>query len=241
MNTKENKTGLLLVEDERTLAGIISDTLSENGYDVRVAHDGTEAIKILEEFTPQIIVTDIMMPHMDGYTFVRGIREKGMDIPVIYLSARSEADDVVKGFETGAGDYIRKPFAMKELIVRIRSLLDRCNPAGKKTGPEKNERTVFEIGRYRFDSVHRRLWLEGTPENEAATIPSMESELLAVLCRRAGEIVPNTFILKKLWGNDDYFATRSLNVHITRLRKRLAADPSITIDSFRGTGYRLSM
>ena len=240
MKTEKKDIRLLIVEDEVTLAGIISDTLSENGFEVRVAHDGIEALKAMETFSPEIIVTDIMMPRMDGYTFVSRIREDGFCMPVLFLSARSGTDDVVKGFETGAGDYIRKPFAMKELIVRIRSLLDRHETAVRKQNTDLSGQNPIEIGCYRFDPLHRKLWIHGTPQSEASTIPSMESELLALLCGRAGEVVHNSFILKKLWGNDDYFTTRSLNVHITRLRKRLASDPSVSIDSFRGIGYRIS-
>lgn len=240
MKTEKKDIRLLIVEDEVTLAGIISDTLSENGFEVHVAHDGIEALKAMETFSPEIIVTDIMMPRMDGYTFVSRIREDGFCMPVLFLSARSGTDDVVKGFETGAGDYIRKPFAMKELIVRIRSLLDRHETAVRKQNTDLSGQNPIEIGCYRFDPLHRKLWIHGTPQSEASTIPSMESELLALLCGRAGEVVHNSFILKKLWGNDDYFTTRSLNVHITRLRKRLASDPSVSIDSFRGIGYRIS-
>lgn len=360
----DSKIRLLLVEDDATLAGVISDVLSESGFDVLLAKNGAEALDLLlpEDQSipgisaPEVIVTDIMMPKMDGFTMVRSLREKGCDTPVLFLSARTSAEDVVKGFNLGAGDYIRKPFAMKELIVRIHSLLNRHSAAGNTgasapiatsgqscrtiatdtdnpipdlTSPAPGtqscrttttnadrpasgtmdsraaepyystsaagsiERTSgappenhtaaplpgtaenpFRIGRYRFDSVHRRLWLvaetaptpaENTPDtaddeisgtaagkNESVSyrtghsvactqLPTMESEILDILCRRTGTVVPNSFILKKLWGHDDYFSTRSLNVHITRLRKRLQADPSVSIDSFRGNGYRLSV
>lgn len=239
----DRKIRLLLVEDDTTLAGVISDVLSESGFDVILAKNGAEAIDMLAmegQPAPEIIVTDIMMPKMDGFTMVRSLRENGYDMPVLFLSARTSAEDVVNGFALGAGDYIRKPFAMKELIVRIHSLLDR--------DAERTSGNLFRIGRYRFDSVHRRLWLMTGPgytesENNDSYIqlPAMESEILAILCRRMGSVVPNSIILNKLWGHDDYFSTRSLNVHITRLRKRLQADPSVSIDSFRGNGYRLSV
>lgn len=390
----DSKIRLLLVEDDATLAGVISDVLSESGFDVLLAKNGAEALDLLVPedrstagiSAPEIIVTDIMMPKMDGFTMVRSLREKGCDTPVLFLSARTSAEDVIKGFHLGAGDYIRKPFAMKELIVRIHSLLNRHSAAGN-TGasapiatsgqscrtiatdtdkpipdlpspvpgtqscrttttnadrpasgtmdsraaepyystsaagsiertsgaPPENHTAAplpgtaenpFRIGRYRFDSVHRRLWLvaetapapadstlatatdiSGTAGGDTAydvrditrsygparvappvtesyssiagknksvsdqtghslsciQLPTMESEILDILCRRMGTVVPNSFILKKLWGHDDYFSTRSLNVHITRLRKRLQADPSVSIDSFRGNGYRLSV
>lgn len=293
----DEKIRLLLVEDDATLAGVISDVLSESGFDVVLANNGVEALEVLEaedEPAPKIIVTDIMMPKMDGFTMVSKIRERGCETPVLFLSARSSAEDVVKGFKLGAGDYIRKPFSMKELVVRIRSLLDRygyaasykaganavgvaghsSNAAEAGAGTSSLPGTAenpFRIGRYRFDSVHRRLWLvaeettaladgvasvsaEEVPVNGGSNVsagevspavcvqlPTMESEILGILCRGIGTVVPNSFILKKLWGHDDYFSTRSLNVHITRLRKRLHADSSVSIDSFRGHGYRLSV
>lgn len=286
----DRKIRLLLVEDDTTLAGVISDVLSESGFDVILAKNGAEALGLLvpEDRSaagmpaPEIIVTDIMMPKTDGFTMVRSLREKGCDIPVLFLSARTGTEDVVKGFSLGAGDYIRKPFAMKELIVRIHSLLNRhatpYNTDGKSAEPccstsdtgsvERTSGTPaenrteaplpgtadnpFRIGRYRFDSVHRRLWLvpdsghiesesEGENSSSCVQLPAMESEILEILCSRMGTVVPNSLILNKLWGHDDYFSTRSLNVHITRLRKRLKADPSVSIDSFRGNGYRLSL
>lgn len=265
----DRKIRLLLVEDDTTLAGVISDVLSESGFDVLLAKNGAEALDMLATKglpAPEIIVTDIMMPQTDGFTMVHSLRENGCDTPVLFLSARTGTEDVVKGFRLGAGDYIRKPFAMKELIVRIHSLLDRHTASGamagrdaeRTTGTPAENRTEaplpgtadnpFRIGRYRFDSVHRRLWLvpdsghiECEDNSSCVQLPAMESDILEILCRRMGTVVPNSLILNKLWGHDDYFSTRSLNVHITRLRKRLKADPSVSIDSFRGNGYRLSI
>lgn len=227
------KIKLLLVEDEQAFAWVLADTLSTSGFEVCRAGNGVEALSRVKTFVPDVIVTDIMMPHMDGFSFVKQLRAEGVRIPVLFLSARTDAEDVVKGFELGAGDYIRKPFVIKELIVRIRSLLGRCNgvPAESK----------FHIGRFTFDALTHKLWLcddDGRPA-EAIALPTRESEILAMLCRQMGEVVSNAAILKKLWGNDDYFCTRSLNVHMTRLRKKLAADARITIDAFRGMGYRL--
>ena len=128
MENADNRIRLLLVEDERTLAGIIADTLSEKGFEVRCAYNGADGLRAAADFRPEVVVTDIMMPTMDGFTFVKRLRQEGIcgeNVPVLFLSARSGAEDVVHGFELGAQDYIRKPFAMSELIVRIHALLGR--------------------------------------------------------------------------------------------------------------------
>ena len=228
------KIRLLLVEDERTLAGIVTDILSEKGFEVRCAYNGADGLSAAEQFRPEVIVTDIMMPTMDGFTFIKRLREEGIcsdDVPVLFLSARSGAEDVVHGFELGAQDYIRKPFAMSELIVRIHSLLgrQRTNTAARNSSP-------IVLGRYTFDPSNGVLSMD---DGSRTVLPSREAELLSLLASRLGETVPNTIILKQLWGDNDYFSTRSLNVHITRLRKRLAADPYVTITSHRGIGYCL--
>lgn len=228
---------LLLVEDEQAFAWVLADTLSTSGFEVCTACDGMEALEVVNTFMPDVIVTDIMMPHLDGFSLVRQLRKKGNRTPVLFLSARTGAEDVVKGFELGAGDYIRKPFAIKELIVRVRALLGRTMEGNRHR--EEGERE-FRLGKFTFHVLTHKLVLakegEGT---ETISLPTRESEILAMLCRQMGQVVPNVAILSELWGNDDYFCTRSLNVHITRLRKRLAGDSRITIDAFRGTGYRL--
>ncbi len=221
MENADNRIRLLLVEDERTLAGIIADTLSEKGFEVRCAYNGADGLRAAAEFRPEVVVTDIMMPTMDGFTFVKRLRQEGIcgeNVPVLFLSARSGAEDVVRGFELGAQDYIRKPFAMSELIVRIHAP------------------SPIVLGRYTFDPSTAVLSLS---DGSSTVLPAREAELLALLASRPGETVPNTLILKQLWGDDDYFSTRSLNVHITRLRKRLAADPAVSIISHRGVGYCL--
>ena len=217
MENADNRIRLLLVEDERTLAGIIADTLSEKGFEVRCAYNGADGLRAAADFRPEVVVTDIMMPTMDGFTFVKRLRQEGI---------------CVRGFELGAQDYIRKPFAMSELIVRIHALLGRQRvraAAAQSPSP-------IALGRYTFDPSTAVLSLS---EGSSTVLPAREAELLALLASRPGETVPNTLILKQLWGDDDYFSTRSLNVHITRLRKRLAADPAVSIISHRGVGYCL--
>lgn len=222
-----DKIKLLLVEDERTLAGIIRDTLGEKGFDVSVAYDGREGLRRFHDERPDVVVTDIMMPTMDGFTFVDHLRKAGICTPVLFLSARSSADDVVEGFELGGNDYLRKPFAMGELIVRVRALLGRT----VNTVADKQ----FEIGGYSFDSEKQTLAFEGMTRELSAR----ESDILLYLARNNGEVVPTKTLLLNLWGNDDYFNTRSLHVFITKLRGHLASDPSVSIINVRGIGYKL--
>jgi DNA-binding response OmpR family regulator len=233
---EDKKIRMLLVEDERTLAQIISDTLTEKGFDVKLAFNGQQGYDAVHVALPDIIVTDIMMPSMDGFTFVKKLRSEGYRIPIIFLSARSAAEDVVEGFETGGNDYLRKPFAMSELIVRAKSLLGRSEPSS-----HEKPQTVFQIGSYIFDSEKQTLMTDGIQDagEESIVLSAREADLLAMLCRRPGEVISSEEILKKLWGSDDYFNSRSLNVFITHLRNKLAKDPSVSIVNARGIGYKL--
>ncbi|MDE6140257.1 MAG: response regulator transcription factor [Alistipes sp.] len=224
-----DKIKLLLVEDEQTLADIIADTLSGNGFDVRVAYDGEQGIAACEEFTPDVIVSDIMMPKVDGFSLADRLRRSHSRIPILFLSARSSADDVVEGFERGASDYLRKPFAMSELIVRLRSLVGR---ADRK---ENSQRRKYEVGSYVFD-YDKRLLLHGDCRE---TLSARETEVLRMLVEPIGQTVAINAILLKAWDDDSFFAARSLHVFITKLRHRFADDQRIRIVNARGIGYKL--
>ncbi len=212
-----------------TLAGIIKDTLDGQEFDVTLAYDGRQAVEALKQLRPDIIVTDIMMPVMDGFTFVEHLRRNGAGIPVIFLSARSAAEDVVRGFELGARDYLRKPFAMSELIIRIRGLLERYGNA------QRTATTFFTIGGYTFDVGKGTLEKDG----QVQVLSGKEAEVLHYLVRDMGKTVSMRNILLDLWGDDSYFNSRSLHVFIAKLRKKLSGDPSVTITNIRGVGYRL--
>lgn len=223
-----DKIRVLLVEDEQTLADIVADTLNERDFAVTVAYDGIEAERRFEACRPDVVVTDIMMPGMDGFTFVERLRRRGAGVPVLFLSARSAAADVVRGFETGGNDYLRKPFAMSELVVRLRALAGRSRTVCSGEG-------VFTLGTLSFDADRRTLSASGTLRELSAR----ESELLLLLSRHRGEVVPTQMILRTIWGDDTFFNARSLHVYITRLRRCLTADPSLQIVNVRGVGYRL--
>ena len=224
---------ILLAEDERTLAMIIQDTLDGQGFHVTVADDGEEALRLYAVNKPDVLVADVMMPRMDGFELVRRIRKQDQQTPVIFLTARSAVNDVVHGFEMGANDYLKKPFGMQELIVRIKALLGRaCTVA-----PQPEQVTRFTIGQYLFDAVIQRL--THVPTGNRVELSYRESEILRRLCLHPSEVVTPQSLLLELWGDDSFFNNKSLHVFITKLRHRLALDARLRIVNVRGVGYKL--
>lgn len=231
-----DKIKVLLVEDEGTLALIIKDTLESQGFTIRTAKDGEEGLQMFFNETPDVVVADVMMPRLDGFEMVRRIRTKDNKTPVLFLTARTETQDVVQGFETGANDYIRKPFGMQELIVRIKALVDRAYRSEEK----KEQPTHFIIGNYQLDTVRELLIFSSDGSDPQTTqLSHRESEILKRLVMHRGEVVDNRDTLIELWGDDSYFNTRSLHVFITKLRHKLAKDDSLRIINVRGIGYKL--
>lgn len=222
------KIKVLVVEDEPTLAMIIKDTLDGNEFEIVLAANGEEGISLYKETGPDLIVSDIMMPKMDGFTMVRTIRKTDSRTPVLFLSARSATNDVVEGFELGGNDYLKKPFGMAELIVRIRALLN-------KVIVHKQETTTFPLGYYIFDSICQTLTYCGEKE----VLSNRESEILKRLCENKDQVLPMKDVLLDLWGDDSFFNARSLHVFITKLRHKLAKDKAIKILNVRGIGYKL--
>mgnify|MGYP001146683282 FL=1 len=222
------KIKVLLVEDEPTLAMIIKDTLDGEEFDIVLAADGEEGLAIYKEVNTDIILTDIMMPKIDGFTLIRHIRKTDSQIPVLFLSARSAANDVVEGFELGGNDYLKKPFGMAELIIRIKALLNKITV-------RKEEKSTFSLGQYTFDSITQTLQYCG----EKQLLSNRESEILKRLCENKDHVLPMKDVLLDLWGDDSFFNARSLHVFITKLRHKLSDDPSIKILNVRGIGYKL--
>ncbi len=229
----EKTIHILLAEDERTLAMIIKDTLDGQGFHVDVAGDGEEALRLYAANKPDVLVADVMMPRLDGFELVRRIRKSDQTTPVIFLTARSAVNDVVHGFEMGANDYLKKPFGIQELIVRIKALLGRaCTVA-----PQPEQATRFTIGQYLFDAVVQRL--THVPTGTRSELSYRESEILRHLCLHSSEVVTSRSLLLELWGDDSFFNNKSLHVFITKLRHRLAQDQSLRIVNVRGIGYKL--
>lgn len=218
---------ILIVEDEDVLRRILTDALTCAGYDVVAAADGEQGLLLFDRHSPDLVVADIMLPRMDGFDMVRRMRSRRESAQYLFLSARDDAEDVVDGFKAGASDYIRKPFAMNELLVRIEALLSRIADA--------DEQVLFHIGEYSFDSSAQLL----VRDTESIRLSSREASILLVLVRSRGRVVSSRSLLLDIWGDDSYYNLRSLNVYISKLRSLLRADKSIEIISERGVGYRL--
>lgn len=223
------KNRILLVEDESTLATIISETLAEEGFEVAVARNGVEGLEQFRRNRADLVIADVMMPLMDGFEMARHIRATAADVPLIFLTARSSIDDIVEGFDIGANDYLKKPFLMRELIVRIRALLRR----GGQTEPQ-GERGI-SIGRYTFDSTANTLVFD----NRVISLTHIESRLLAYFAAHIGETVMSSELMEYIWHHDDYYNRNSLHGFIHKLRRHLRHDSAIKLLNLRGIGYRL--
>lgn len=218
---------ILLAEDELALGTIVKESLETRGFEVFYAQDGEEAKKLYTEVKPELLVLDVMMPKKDGFTLVKEIRKMDDRIPIIFLTAKSRTEDVVEGFGYGANDYLKKPFSMEELIVRIKALLDRKR--------DKKATEDVEIGTFRFNFSKQLLIFDGSE----VLLTHREAQLLNELYRHKNELTERTLILNTLWGNDDFFNARSMDVFITKLRKKLALDTEVQIMNVRGYGYKL--
>ncbi len=239
------KATILLAEDERDLAVILRDTLALLSYRVVIAADGQEALECYRTQRPDRIVADVMMPRMDGFTLVRTIRATDKHTPVIFLTARTETDDVVSGFKMGANDYLRKPFSIRELVVRIEALLDRTpetiSSAADITAAASGTNTptpssTLTCGRFTLHPFAQRLVCD---DNTDIALTHRESEILARLFAHPGEVVETRALLLSLWGSDTPHNVRSLHVFISKLRTYLAGDPHLRILNVHGIGYRL--
>lgn len=211
---------------------IIKDTLEGQGFLIHTAADGEEGLRLFFDLHPDVLVADVMMPRMDGFEMVRRIRQTDRRTPVLFLTARSAVNDVVEGFELGANDYLKKPFGMQELIVRIKALMGR---ACTYTPPAESEQILYEIGRYQLDTRRQLLLHEGTEQE----LSHREAGILRLLCQNRNCVVNMRDILLDLWGDDSFFNQRSLHVFITKLRHKLAKDDHIRIINVRGIGYKL--
>mgnify|MGYP003610350426 CR=1 FL=1 len=220
------KIKIILAEDEPALAQIIKESLETRDFKVFLCKNGEEAFSEFLKNKPDILVLDVMMPKKDGFTLAQEIRKTDKKTAIIFLTAKSQTQDVVDGFHFGGNDYLKKPFSMEELIVRIHALLNRITT---KTDE------VFEIGNYTFNSVKQTLH---HAEN-SISLTHREASLLQLLLENKNEILDRSIILKKIWGDDDFFNGRSMDVFITKLRKKLSLDPNIQIINIRNQGYKL--
>tara|TARA_B100000767_G_C19727481_1_gene520140 strand:- start:717 stop:1394 length:678 start_codon:yes stop_codon:yes gene_type:complete len=218
---------IVLAEDEPSLGQILKESLETRGFVVYHAVNGEIAYDYYLKKNPDILVLDVMMPKKDGFTLAKEIRKENTTIPIIFLTAKSQTKDVLDGFKHGGNDYLKKPFSMEELIIRMKALLDR--------NKIKKVNDKIGIGNYIFNYTKQELYYS----TETVMLTHRESELLFYLSEKRNEILDRTFILKKLWGNDDFFNARSMDVFISKLRKKLSKDTNIKIINVRGFGYKL--
>lgn len=226
-----NKINVLLVEDETVLAAIVKESLEKRDFNIHVAPNGVEGWELFKQINPHICIIDVMLPRKDGFSLVSDIRMVNDLVPIVFLTARTRQEDVLKGLELGADDYIRKPFSMEELILRIKALARRVNTPT----PEWKNSEDIPLGIFRFH--HQRQTL--TAPTGTAELSQREADLLLLLIQHKNRLLERKMTLIKLWGEDDLLSARSMDVYITKLRKLLKADPSLGIINVRGKGYSL--
>ncbi|GAA4268482.1 response regulator transcription factor [Hyunsoonleella aestuarii] len=223
-----SRVKLLFAEDEPALGQIIKESLETRNFEVTLCADGEIALKSFHLNKPELLVLDVMMPKKDGFTLAKEIREIDDSIPIIFLTAKSQTQDVIEGFTIGGNDYLKKPFSMEELIVRINNLLHRTK--------EQKKSLSVNFGAFNFNFPKQTLQFKS---DKKVQLTHREAHLLFHLVKNKNQVLDRSLILNKLWGNDDFFSARSMDVFITKLRKKLKQDPNIEIINVRGFGYKL--
>jgi len=226
---------ILLVEDDQNFGDVLRSYLEMHEYDVLLATDGEEGLKEFQKGQFDLCITDVMMPKKDGFSLARDIREENKEIPIIFLTAKTLKEDVLEGFKIGADDYITKPFNSEELLYRVMAVLKRT----QKAPDPKEDVQEFEVGRYQFNYPLRILTFNGDNEKTKEKLSPKEAHLLRMFCMHKNNVLPRSEALKKIWGEDNYFTARSMDVFVTKLRKYLAADDDIEIVNIHGNGFRL--
>lgn len=224
------KTKVLLAEDDSALAFVIKDNLEEAGYDISWCNDGEMAWQQFQRNNFDICLLDIMMPIKDGFAVARKIRQKNDMVPILFLTAKSMEQDRLEGFKSGADDYITKPFSMKELLLRMEVFLRRT----KKMHSQKL--VEYKLGSLTFSFTELRLW----SKNHSVQVTQREADLLKFLCDHGNKILKREEVLLHVWGKDDYFLGRSMDVFITKLRKHFKEAPEIQLETIHGVGFRLN-
>jgi DNA-binding response OmpR family regulator len=224
-----SKTKVFYVEDEVFLARIVKESLESRGFEVVMETDGGKAINAFKQAKPDICVLDVMLPNKDGFAVADEIRDLDENIPIIFLTAKTQTEDVVRGFTLGGNDYVRKPFSMEELIARVQNLLRLRNEDTQKPHGDS-----VKMGKYTFQ-VKRQILNNGEEDRK---LSFRESELLKLLYENRDKIIDRKDILNLLWGNDSFFNSRNLDVYVTKLRSFLKEDPSLEIITIKGIGYR---
>lgn len=223
---------ILYLEDEHYLGRIVKESLASRGYNIELVSDGADLIRAYEIFKPDICVLDIMIPNIDGLTLGKQIREKHPEMPIIFLTAKNQTKDVLAGFQAGGNDYIKKPFSMEELMVRIDNLLHL-----KKQEDGKKAPTEFQLGQYQFN--HKLFQLKY--KDSIIQLSHRENELILMLATHVNKQLDRREILKGIWGDDSIYNSRNLDVYIRKLRVYFEHDPNIQLITLRGVGYHFSI
>lgn len=225
---ESSKTRILYVEDEPFLGRIVKESLESRDFEVNMADDGEKALELFRKISPDICVLDIMLPSKDGYSIAKNIRQVNPNVPIIFVTAKTQTEDLLKGFEAGGNDYLRKPFSMEELIVRVNNLLN----LSKKTKPANNG--VVAVGRFEFDLSRYDLRIDGVSKK----LSHREAMLLQILVENKNSVVSRKDILMRIWGDDSFFNSRNLDVYVTKVRDYLKADQNVEIITIKGIGYQ---
>ena len=228
----ESKPMILYAEDDENLAQVTKDHLEMNGYSVDLVADGKAAVASFGQGGHQLAVLDVMMPELDGFEVARQMKAVDDNLPIIFLTAKSLKEDKLTGLRLGADDYITKPYSIEELLLKIKNLLKRS--AGAR-GQKANNNGVFEIGHYTFYQMEHTLAIGDSKK----VLTNKEAEVIKILAREIGQVVKREDLLRPIWGNDDYFNGRSLDVFISKVRKLLQADDRIEVQNIHGIGYKL--
>ena len=230
---EKNQVRILLAEDDRNLGSILKNFLDAKGYVTTLCVNGQEAVDVFQKKEFDFCILDIMMPVRDGFSVAKEIRLSSPKIPIMFLTAKSLQEDKLKGFESGADDYLTKPFSMEELLMRMQAILRRTEDSGRNA---ENENT-YQIGRYTFDFNRQILSIKGKEQK----LTSKEAGLLRLLCSNANETLERSTALNKIWSDDSYFNARSMDVYIVKLRKYLKEDPAVELINVHGIGFKLVM
>jgi DNA-binding response OmpR family regulator len=227
----ENKR-ILLVEDDPNFGTVLKDYLGLNDYNVTLAKDGLEGLIMFKNDDYDLCILDVMMPRKDGFSLAQDIRSTNTEIPIIFLTAKTMKEDVLRGYQVGADDYLNKPFDSEVLLYKIKAILQR------KESEESKEEEIFEfeIGKFHFNSKLRHLSFDG---GEASKLSPKESKLLKLLTQYKNDLMPRELALTKIWRDDNYFTSRSMDVYIAKLRKYLKPDENVEILNIHGEGFRL--
>ena len=223
---------ILLVEDDPSLGFVIKDNLVQKGYDVTLCTDGEAGQSAFDAAGFHLCIFDVMLPKKDGFTLAKSVREKNTDVPILFLTAKSMMEDKLVGFQAGADDYITKPFSLEELLCRIEVFLRRSNGLSQPDGKS------FQLGNFEFDYANLTL---KTKEGDEKSLTQKEAEVLQLLYQHRNRVLKREEILKQVWGDDDYFMGRSMDVFISKLRKYLKEDPHVQIVNHHGVGFRLEV